>query len=97
MNPGSQRVQVIVKGGVQGVGFRYFVQEHAASLQLTGWVRNRWDGSVELVAEGDRAQLDQLLELLRKGPRASTVTGVTPVWSEATGEFTTFSIRSTSA
>ncbi len=63
-----------VRGRVQGVGFRYFVLRRAQSLDLCGWVANRPDGSVEVLAEGEQSQLDELLELLRHGPTGSYVT-----------------------
>ncbi len=89
------RLHVLLQGRVQGVGFRYFVQRQAAGLRVTGWTRNRWDGSVEVVAEGDRAQLEALLRALRRGPSGARVTTVVPNWRDATGEFQTFSIRRT--
>ena len=65
-----------VKGRVQGVGFRYFVEQAANGLGLRGWVRNRDDGSVEVYAAGSAAQLSELAGLLRKGPRLAEVRGV---------------------
>lgn len=70
-----------VRGRVQGVGFRYFVEQEANSLGLSGWVRNVDDGSVEVYAAGNQAQLSELAGLLRKGPRWAEVRGV--VESEA--------------
>lgn len=92
----TARLHAIIEGRVQGVGFRYFVQETAANLGLTGWVRNRWDGSVEVTAEGQRQDLNKLLSALYRGPRASYVTGVDPEWMPATNEFSRFSVRSSS-
>ena len=89
------RLQAIVEGRVQGVGFRGFVVDKANDLELTGWVRNRWDGSVEVVAESNQTTLDKLLGTLRKGPRAAYVTQVKSEWQTATGEFYGFSVRST--
>ncbi len=94
-NPENARLHAIVEGQVQGVGFRYFVQESAAQLNLTGWVRNRWNGSVEVIAEGPRLSLESLLRLLHRGPRSAIVMGVTPEWGPPTGEFSTFRIRQT--
>ena len=65
-----------VRGRVQGVGFRYFVERAAHSLALSGWVRNDDDGSVEVYAVGSAAQLSQLAGLLWKGPRWAEVRGV---------------------
>ncbi len=91
------RLHVLIEGRVQGVGFRYFVQDKAMELHVTGWVRNRWDGSVEVVAEGERLQLESLLTALRRGPRGSLVLGVKPDWLPASEEFTGFHIRPTAA
>ena len=66
----------IVVGRVQGVGYRYFALQQAEALQVTGFARNRPDGSVEIVAEGSDDVLDRLAERLREGPAFSTVTGV---------------------
>lgn len=89
------RLHARVEGRVQGVGFRYFVLEQANRMGLTGWVRNRRDGSVEVVAEGERGKLEDLLAALRRGPRANTTRAVTPEWSAASGEFKSFRIRPT--
>jgi acylphosphatase len=89
------RIHAIVEGRVQGVGFRYFVIDTAVALGLTGWVRNRWDGSVEALAEGPRPSLERFLQALHVGPRAASVTTVTPEWSAPTGEWVGFSVRST--
>jgi acylphosphatase len=66
----------LVRGRVQGVGFRWFVQREAAALELSGWVRNTEDGHVEVVAGGDPAVLDVLRQVLRRGPRGSRVDAV---------------------
>jgi acylphosphatase len=95
MESEQTRLHAIVEGRVQGVGFRAFVERNAWQLGITGWVRNRWDGTVEVTAEGDHAALDQLLGTIRRGPQASHVTQVTPQWQTATGEFNRFSMRST--
>lgn len=66
----------LVRGRVQGVGFRYFVQQQAARLGLRGWVRNLDDGRVEVHAEGGQEVLDELAGLLHRGPRWAEVRGV---------------------
>ncbi len=89
------RLHAIIEGDVQGVGFRYFVQDWAASLGVNGWVRNRWEGSVEVLAEGDRPSLEKLLAALQRGPRAANVTAVHEEWKPPTGEFHDFRVRLT--
>jgi acylphosphatase len=89
------RLHVVVRGRVQGVGFRAFVVENGLALGVTGWARNRWDGSVEVVAEGTRNNLNALLAALRRGPRMSNVTDVEQEWKPASGEFKSFGVKST--
>jgi acylphosphatase len=90
----GQRLEAVVRGRVQGVGYRVFVQREAARLGLTGWVRNRDDGAVDLVAEGGEPALRALLARLREGPPAARVAGVEARWSPPTREFSRFGIRS---
>ena len=73
----------LVKGRVQGVGFRWYVHREAAALELSGWVRNTEDGHVEVLVLGDPESLAQLAQALRKGSRGSRV-------DAATGTITTF-------
>ncbi len=94
-NESTSRLHAIVSGMVQGVSFRYYVVEQAADLDLTGWVRNRWDGSVEVTAEGPRPSLERLLQSLQQGPPMARVEDVDFAWLEATGEFIGFSVRNT--
>ena len=91
----TSRLQATVEGRVQGVGFRYFVEEEALALDLKGWVRNRWDGKVEVQAEGERQHLEKFLVAIHRGPLGSRVTNVQVEWLPATGEFTRFYIRMT--
>ncbi len=65
-----------IEGRVQGVGFRFFVQEHAQRLNLTGWVRNVGEDEVEVWAEGPQPELDRLLDLLQRGPQSAFVSDV---------------------
>jgi acylphosphatase len=92
------RLDAVVRGRVQGVGFRYFVMREARRLQLDGWTANEADGSVRVVADGPRETLRVLLEVLREGPPASIVEGVNEEWPPvASGAWLTgrgFSIRS---
>ncbi|MGQ9598616.1 MAG: acylphosphatase [Anaerolineae bacterium] len=87
------RLRAIVHGRVQGVNFRYYTLQQARNLGLTGYVRNRWDGTVEVVAEGVRANVEELLAFLHVGPRSAFVTQVDVQWSAATHEFSRFEVR----
>ncbi len=87
------RLEAVVRGRVQGVGYRYFVLDEAARLDLRGWVANEFDGSVRCVAEGPPPVLERLLASLRAGPPMARVESVTITWSTATGEFADFGIR----
>lgn len=88
------RLHAVVRGKVQMVGFRQFVIERARRLGLTGWVRNGDDGrSVEVVAEGERKRLEELLRLLHEGPRLAVVQAVDVSWDAPSGEFGDFSVR----
>lgn len=89
------RLHVYVEGYVQGVGFRYFVLRAAQALNLTGWVRNLYDGRVEVIAEGELENLNRLLATLRKGPPSSDVRQVDYSFSEGRGDFNRFSVLST--
>ncbi|MFN2299845.1 MAG: acylphosphatase [Anaerolineales bacterium] len=90
---GKERLRAEVFGIVQGVGFRVFVMRRAQRYGLTGWVRNRWDGSVELTAEGPRPALDTLLADIKEGPSGSSVERVDAFWEPATSEFRFFGVR----
>ena len=90
----AARLEAVVRGRVQGVGFRWYVIEAAGRLGLDGWVANEADGTVRCVAEGDRAALSALLEALRSGPRGARVDGVEVTWLAATGGFDGFGARS---
>ena len=91
----KSRLTGIIKGRVQGVGFRYFVLEKAQLLELSGWVRNRYDDSVEFLAEGEQKEIELFLAYLKKGPPMAFVTNVEITWSDATGEFNRFSVLNT--
>lgn len=90
----QKALRAVVSGVVQAVGFRQFVILRARGLGLTGYVRNAADGrSVEVVAEGSGAALEDLLQYLRKGPFMARVDDVQVSWSEETGEFERFDVR----
>ena len=88
-----ERLHATVFGRVQGVSFRFYTRDTAAGLNLTGWVANRYDGSVEVVAEGSRAALDQLVAFLREGPPMAHVDHLQHEFLPATGEFKRFTIE----
>jgi acylphosphatase len=83
-----------VEGRVQGVGFRYFVQEEAQGLGITGWVRNVGEDRVEVWAEGKQANLTELLNSLQRGPRSAYVSDVRVEWETPKGVYPSFQIVS---
>jgi acylphosphatase len=89
-----ERLEASVRGAVQGVGFRWFVVRQAAQLGLVGWTSNEADGSVRVIAEGSSQALVKLEQLLRDGPPGAHVQALDAARVPATGEFTTFGIRS---
>ena len=91
---GRQRLEAVVRGRVQGVGFRYFVLREANRLGLAGWVANEADGSVRLIAEGDRVDLDRLAERVSVGPAGAAIADMDVRWTDAQGDWTGFSVRS---
>ena len=93
MSEESVRLHAQVYGRVQGVNFRYYTQSEANRWRLTGWVSNRFDGSVEVVAEGEKAALQKLLTFLHRGPLSARVDRVQADWTKATGEFARFRVR----
>jgi acylphosphatase len=88
----NARAHAIIEGRVQGVFFRYHTQEMAIKLGLKGWVKNRRDGSVEAVFEGDQERVNQIIQWCHRGPSQARVTKVHQVWEDYTGEFNDFSI-----
>jgi len=89
----TDRLEAVVHGRVQGVGFRYFVVRTARRLGLVGWVANEASGPVRSVAEGSREALEALLDELRDGPPGALVERVDAAWSPATGTFSDFDVR----
>ena len=88
-----KRIKAVIDGMVQGVGYRYFTLHHAEKLGLTGSVRNRWRGDVEVIAEGDEAMLKEFISILKQGPRYSHVEDVKVTWETASGKFNSFIIE----
>jgi len=87
------RLHAFVSGAVQGVGYRYFTLAAASELRLKGWVRNLHDGSVQVVAEGLREDLEKLLLNLQQGPRSGRVEEVRFSWFPYQGDFDRFEVR----
>ena len=83
----------LVRGRVQGVGFRWFVEREAHILGIAGWVRNNHDGSVEVLAQGTRDQLSGLHSRLREGPRAARVDAVEVSEASAAAGMNSFRIE----
>jgi acylphosphatase len=83
----------VVRGRVQGVGFRWFVEREAHALGVAGWVRNNADGSVEVMAQGTTLQLSALKSKLRQGPRAARVDNVEERAAAPNADATTFRIE----
>lgn len=87
------RAHVIIEGRVQGVFFRYHTQEMAIRLGLKGWVKNRRDGRVEALFEGDKEKVDQMVQWCERGPSEARVTKVLLNWEDHTGEVDDFTIN----
>lgn len=87
------RVHVWVRGRVQAVGFRAFVQQNAIQIGVTGWVRNVGYDTVEAVAEGAREQIERFLQMVKRGPMGSRVDESRQEWEQVTGEFGSFRVK----
>ena len=83
----------LVRGRVQGVGFRWFAEREAHILQIAGWVRNNPDGSVEVLAMGTREQLAGLRSRLQEGPRAARIDDIEESEAEPVAGLNTFQVR----
>jgi acylphosphatase len=87
-----KQVHLFVRGRVQGVYFRASAQREARRLGLTGWVKNRADGAVEILAEGDEESIKELIGWAHRGPGASRVDAVDVRWRSFTGDHPDFRI-----
>ena len=87
------RAHIVVSGIVQGVGYRYFVMNHAKRMQLTGWVRNLPGGDVEIEVEGPRGLIEGLISELKTGNQWAVVREVRVNWKRWTGQYSDFDIR----
>jgi acylphosphatase len=93
MSAEKQRLEAVVRGYVQGVGFRAFVVRQARALGLVGWVENREDGAVQVVAEGSRPELLALADRLHDGPSEAEVQDVELSWQPCSGSCAGFEVR----
>ena len=93
MDSKQLRLEAIVHGYVQGVGYRWRTREVARRLNLRGYVRNRADRTVEVVAEGPERALRELLSYLREGPSAASVARVEEKWLPSRGGYASFEVR----
>jgi len=93
MHEDKERLHLIIRGRVQGVFYRASTQTHAESLNLVGWVSNRPDGAVELVAEGPSPALENLERWCGNGPPMACVSEIKAQRSVASGEFSSFDVR----
>jgi len=91
--PEILRVHIWVRGRVQAVGFRAFVQQNALQIGVTGWVRNVGYDTVEAVAEGTMDQIDSFLQMVKRGPMGSRVDDSREEWEQVTGEFAAFRVK----
>jgi acylphosphatase len=84
---------ILVRGMVQGVGFRYFVHMTAGELGLNGYVRNLFNGDVEIEVEGNRSLIEEFIKKVKVGPRSAHVSDLSIDWKEFSGKFRIFEIR----
>ena len=89
----NKRKHVLIKGLVQGVFFRATLQERAYELDIAGWVRNKYDGSVEAVFEGENENIEKIIDWCHRGPRGARVKQVLVKDEEYTGKISEFSIK----
>ncbi len=88
-----RQVNILISGRVQGVGFRYFARYKAEELNITGWVRNNYDNSVEIVATGESGNLNTFIDWMRRGPSHAIVQTFTFVEITPPQHFSGFSIN----
>jgi acylphosphatase len=89
----KRRAEVLISGRVQGVFFRATTRQKARELGVEGWVRNRPDGKVGAVFEGEKSDVQKLVSWCHSGPRAAQVENVDVEWGEPTGKFDGFTVR----
>lgn len=87
------RARAVIRGRVQGVAFRFETQWAAERIGVRGWVRNRPDGTVEAVFEGERVRVEEMLAWCRRGPALARVAAVDVQWEDCRGDLAEFRIR----
>ena len=90
---GAARAHLFIQGRVQGVSFRYYTVGEARSYGLTGWVRNLWDGRVEVLLDGDEDAVKRMVDWCHHGPPSAVVENVEVLWEEPAAEFINFRVR----
>ncbi len=91
----ESQARALISGRVQGVSFRYYTYHEALKLGLSGWVRNLWDGRVEALFQGAKADVERILAWCENGPPAARVDVVQVDWDEATDPLEGFKVRPT--
>jgi acylphosphatase len=89
----NARVHIVVRGMVQGVGFRYFVFRLAQSMHLNGFAQNLFSGDVEIEVEGNRGLIEEFIKEVKVGPRHAAVEDLVIEWKDSTLRYSNFEIR----
>lgn len=89
---GAKQVYLLISGDVQGVGYRYFARAVASKYNITGYVKNRHDGKVEAVLEGEDENVFKAIDELKKGPASASVASIDMEWKAPTSFYNSFSI-----
>lgn len=87
------RAHIFIEGKVQGVGFRNFIQRKAQTMDVRGWVKNLSDGRVEAVFEGEKMDIDQMIEACMEGPPAANIHNLEEDWEESAADIEGFDIK----
>ncbi len=93
MNDNEKRAEIIAKGLVQGVGFRYFIMKNAEALNLKGFAKNLFSGEVLTTVEGNKSSIEELFNKIKIGPSHSSVNDCKIIWREFKNEFNSFEMR----
>lgn len=85
--------RLVFKGHVQGVGFRYFVLKKASQFEVTGFVKNLYPNGVEVVAEGEKAEVERFFQEIRVGPVSASIRDIVEEWFPYSGNYETFQVE----